>query len=462
MTRATPTAILATLAVCVCATVGAEEEGQVAVRRLAVRPATEPEPAMRYRLMPTFSEWKPGDGSTVLKTAALILVDHSDKDTLERIYKWGGTPLEQLPREEVRSALSQFADVLRYVELGAWRQRCDWDWPLEEGAAMLLPDLVAYRDMGRLLALKVRMQVLDHDYDGAVHTLETGFAFASHVAEGPVLINGLVGSAIASLMLDAMEDLMQAPDAPSLYWALAALPHPLVDLREAVEFELTGMALWPKELRNPEQTYMSPRQWADVFRGFGGAIEEARHAAYVFPAAVALATYTDAKRYLLERGRPPEEVEAMPVLQVVTIYLRDGWRLHADEALKWWYTPYPQARESLDDVERVVAEARKDKSGWLVALLMPALQRARFNQMRLERRIAGLQAVEAIRLHAGATGAGLPERLGEIARAPVPPNPMRDEPFEYELRGGRAVLSAPLEPDDELENALRYEIELVR
>lgn len=462
MRKATPMAVLAFLAACLCATATAQEQEQVAVRRLAVRPAAEPVPAMRYRLMPTFHEREPGNAATVLKTAALMLVEHRDKEALDKVAKWGGMPLEQLPREEVQSVLSQFADVLRYVELGAWRERCDWDWPLQEGAAMLLPDLAAYRNMARLLALKARMQILEHDYDGAIHTLETGFAFASHVAEGRILINGLVGSAIASLMLDATGDLMQAPDAPSLYWALTALPRPLVDLRQAIEFELTGMAFWPKELRKPEQMYLSPRQWAEVFRSLGNLVGEGSRSGSLSPTAIALVTYTDAKRHLLEKGRPPEELEAMPVLQVVAIYLRDGWRLRADEALKWWYAPYPQARAGLDAIERVVAEARKDKSGWLVALLMPALQRARFHQMRFERRIAGLRAVEAMRVHAGVTGAGLPARLEEIERVPVPLNPMRGEPFEYELRDGRAVLSAPLEPDGRPEDAFRYEIELVR
>ncbi len=461
MRRASPMAILAFLTACLCMTTSAQEQEQVAVRRLAVRPAAEPVPAMRYRLLPTFYEREPGNAATVLKTAALMLAQHDDREALQRIGDWAKTPLDQLPLEAVRTALSQFESELHYVELGAWRERCDWDWPLQEGAMMLLPDLAAYRNMARLLALQARMQILERDYEAAIHTLQTGFALASHVAEGRILINGLVGSAIASVMVDAVEDLMQAPDAPSLYWALAALPRPLVDLREAIEFEMTGMAFWPKELRKPERMYLSPRQWAEVFRGFGGLVDESSRSGSLSPMAIALVTYTDAKRHLLEKGQPPEEVEAMPVLQVVAIYLRDGWRLRADALLKWWYVPYPQARVRRLGTEQVLAEAPDNLAGRLAVLLMPALQKARFQQMKLERRRAGLQAVEAIRLHAGATG-GLPERLEEIERVPVPLNPMRDEPFEYELRDGRAVLSAPLGPDGRPEDAFRYEIEMVR
>ena len=53
-------------------------------------------------------------------------------------------------------------------------------------------------------------------------------------------------------------------------------------------------------------------------------------------------------------------------------------------------------------------------------------------------------------------------RVAEIQGVPIPVNPMRGEPFNYELRDGRAVLSAPLEPDDTPERALRYEIEITK
>jgi hypothetical protein len=95
---------------------------------------------------------------------------------------------------------------------------------------------------------------------------------------------------------------------------------------------------------------------------------------------------------------------------------------------------------------------------------MPALGNARFGQVKLDRQIAALRTVEAIRLYAGAAGGRLPARLEEVQQVPVPLNPMTGEPFTYELQADRAVLSAPLESDDRRmpEKAVRYEIQIAK
>jgi hypothetical protein len=53
--------------------------------------------------------------------------------------------------------------------------------------------------------------------------------------------------------------------------------------------------------------------------------------------------------------------------------------------------------------------------------------------------IAGLRVIEAIRMHAAATGS-LPKSLGEIKAVPVPANPVTGKPFAYSLQGETATL----------------------
>jgi phage tail protein X len=460
---------------CALTALGGEKADQATARLLKVHPSAQPQPAFEYRLLPPSYERQPGNAATLYNAAALLLAEQEDEallgkfsklqpvSSLEKASHWSATPLQELPREEVARTLARFSTVLRQVELGAWRERCNWDYPLDEGVSMVLPDLAAYRSTIRLVALRARLEVLEGNCRAAIRTLETGFSFAEHVADGHILINDLVAIAMTSLLLDATEDLIQAPDAPNLYWALTALPCPLVDMREAVELELSGMALWPKQLRKPEETFLNPRQWAVVFNNLagmtrGGGPREVELGA----TAIALAAYTDAKRHLIQKGESPEMVEAMPALQVVAIYLRDGWRRRADEALKRWHTPYPQARAQVENLETIVAEARNEKDGILVAALMPALQKVRFEQMKLDRRIAALRVIEAIRLHAAATGGRLPQRLDEIEQVPVPLDPITGEPFAYELHEDRAVLSAPPDPAGGARSALRYEIQIAR
>ncbi len=474
MPRASLVAILSVAALSACLVAraqapdqaaGADEQAsaQAEVHNLKLHAAAEPMPAFRYRLIPPAYERQPGNAADLYKAAAALLVEQKAEDALGKVDQWGDMPLEDLPRQETKETFAQFSAVLGHVESGAWSEQCEWE-PVT-GPDMPLPDLGQYRRIARLLAPKARVEILDHDYARAVRTLETGLSFAHDVGRGPTLIHGLVGVGTASLMLDVVEEFIQTRDAPSLYWALTALPSPLVDLRPAAELELGGMLFWPKELRDPENAGLSASEWVDAFGRLGEAAmgdfhpNGDRRAAV---AAVAAVAYTDAKRHLLEKGVPAEKVEAMPVLQAVAIYLCDGWRRSADEALKWWYTPYPEARTDAGRLERIAADAAETKDGFMVALLMPALGRVRQAQVKLERRIAALRAVEAVRLHAGAAQGRLPARLADVRQAPVPPDPATGESFAYRLEGQRAVLSGPADGMGRPDTGIRYEIEITK
>jgi hypothetical protein len=67
---------------------------------------------------------------------------------------------------------------------------------------------------------------------------------------------------------------------------------------------------------------------------------------------------------------------------------------------------------------------------------------------RLDRQIAALTAVEAIRSYAAAHGGALPARLEDVSDTPVPQNPVTGKPFEYRVENGSATLadSQSLEP----------------
>src|SRR5205807_2164290 len=91
---------------------------------------------------------------------------------------------------------------------------------------------------GTLLALRARLEMAEGQYDRAVSTLQTGFHLARHVAEVPTTTTALIGLAIAELMLRQVEDLVQAPGARNLYWALADLPRPFISLRRPLQGEM--------------------------------------------------------------------------------------------------------------------------------------------------------------------------------------------------------------------------------
>jgi hypothetical protein len=79
---------------------------------------------------------------------------------------------------------------------------------------------------------------------------------------------------------------------------------------------------------------------------------------------------------------------------------------------------------------------------------------------RLDRRVAALRCVEALRLYAAAHGGEPPARLADVHEVPVPADPVTGQPFDYRLEGDRAVLSAPPPPGEvpDARNSLRYEL----
>ena len=208
---------------------------------LSVSPAEEPSPALRYRLLPISSELNPGDAAPIY----LRLRHEVNEARLASDPGEGRAWSEVAPGEAADpgrpEVLNQWAGTTKLLRIGSRRQSCDWSYPLaeqrQELIEIVMPDCNSMRGWAQVLLVKARVETAEHAYDLAIDTIETGIAFGRHVSEGPFLINNLVGVAICSLMLERVEELIAQPGAPNLYWALTALPRPLVSLREGLEME---------------------------------------------------------------------------------------------------------------------------------------------------------------------------------------------------------------------------------
>ena len=78
---------------------------------------------------------------------------------------------------------------------------------------------------------------------------------------------------------------------------------------------------------------------------------------------------------------------------------------------------------------------------------------AKFAQV--DRQMAALTTVEAIRSYAAANGGKLPQHLEDITETPAPANPATGKPFEYRVENGSAILSAT-----EMDAPLTYTIRI--
>ena len=83
--------------------------------------------------------------------------------------------------------------------------------------------------------MRFRGEVARKDFDDAIRTAKTMFALARHLGEYPTLAANRVGLSVAEMALDTLEEMIQQPGCPNLYWALTDLPCPLVELRKGVQ-----------------------------------------------------------------------------------------------------------------------------------------------------------------------------------------------------------------------------------
>jgi hypothetical protein len=79
---------------------------------------------------------------------------------------------------------------------------------------------------------------------------------------------------------------------------------------------------------------------------------------------------------------------------------------------------------------------------------------------RLDRHVAVLQCLEAMRLHAAVNNGTFPKRLSDITRVPVPGDPATGKPFAYSRTGSKAVLEIPATGEETDRDTMRYELSL--
>ena len=444
------------------------------VYKVAVTPsAVEPTPPLRYRFVASSADLKPGNSVPFLYRAIVGLGGENgerDRKFVEGYDRFSELPLDQLPKDEVRSLLAGYGHIFKELERAAEREQTDWSWRLgeltgTEAIAFLLPEIQQSRQLARLLNLKARLEIAEGRYDDAAATLRVGYRLGRDVAEPPTLINDLVGIAIDSILHGAVMELIAKNGSPNLYWALSTLPSPVIDLTPAMEYEMNLPGRFVPWLLDPEAADRTSRQWRDAFleavaefgRVNGMNVDpgdaEGRLVASLGVTGLALRSYGPAKRRLIESGRDPAEVEAMPVGEVLAVVEKQVLDEVSQELLKGFYLAPPASRVALERAEDDLKRRGMFGSTWSTAeplpfgsVLFPSLTAGLRAQTRLDARTAGLRAVEAVRMHAATTGA-LPKSLAEIEVVPVPADPLTGEPFPYRLDGETATLDMVVAPD---------------
>jgi hypothetical protein len=469
-------------------------DNDIEIVRMTVTPAAEPVPVLRYQFLARAIDLQPGNAvpyyyramADLRGTLKRVREKYNDDTQLSLWYRTGddATPIAELPLEKVRDADQMFEPVYKEHLLPAFsRSDCDWQLGIEElrGVDMisfLLPEFQDSREIARVLALRTRLAIADRRYDDAILTMRQQYRLGHDMAKVPLLVCGLVGIAIDSVSNGTLIDLMANPGSPNMYWALTELPQPLISLQPAARFEMDfGPRMFPL-IDRPETAEHAPQEWnrlwMESIRDFAKANGEVMHGglgpldnvkAGVAATGLGLLGYTHAKERLIAQGIDRDRVEKMAVGQVLAIYTERVYRRFADENEKLWYLPFADmktASAAMGDELRdamFMGSAEDRELLPFVSLLMPAMDAARAAQVRLEREVAALRVIEALRMYAAAHDGSPPRTLDEITAVPVPSNPATSKPFDYHLDGKTAVLTLP--PSDRVSGGnRRYEIQI--
>lgn len=415
---------------------------------LTVSAAKPPEVLVRWTLLPQPRDMRNGNAALAYQQAINLLRD-TPSFAFDAAF---ALPLDELADAEVglvddeaqtrsiEQVLRQNRAVLRAFHEAARYRSCDWQRDINKGFDLLLPDLQHMRRGAQLLMLDARWQMAQGNYKAALYDMQTTLAMGRHLEQGVTLFEGLVGIAISAHTLQQFETLMQQPDAPNLYWALAGLPSPPVSLNKALRFESDMVYLWAPELADSADQDWTAEQWrvaldrvclkiAPVVLGGGEDPDEAR----ALITGLTLVSYPRYKKQLIASGLSKEEVEAMPVAQVVFRQMLREYDIARGEMYKWFSLPYHEARRGRALHEDFAVKLKT--GGNPLALLIPALSRANTIAWQADRHVKAYRVIEAVRYHAATHGGKLPTSLDDITDLPVPDDPMTGEPFKYKVEG---------------------------
>lgn len=429
-----------------------------------------------YRLISRPGELRHGNAAPHLLRAVLLARQKDRARWTDEEYKWinSETPIDSLPVAKAETFVKQFQNVLSIVDEASLYDDCDWGLPpitIQNFATMLIPDIQEMRMLSQILVLRCRLQIAQGKFTEAIDTIRVGLALARHVGKSEFLIGSLVGIAIGSMMLERVEELIQRPGAPNLYWALAQLPTPLIDVRPAIRSELDVFDRSFPQLRQASTRPMTTEQvnalvdsMLESMQSLNGLPKSdldqlaKNWSGRATVAALGMKLYPEAKNSLLEKGIKPATIEAMPALQTVLIHMQDQYDEIREDILHWMELPPWQARSGFV-ASLIRATKTLQTSNPIMAVLLPAVDKVYEAQMRLDWRVTQLRTAEMIRYYLSRHGGKLPTRLADVTDLPAPINPFTGKDFSegYRVGNGIGILEIPSPFTHSLKIGRRYE-----
>ena len=424
------------------------------VIRLHMRPQAAPTPILKYQLLPEVRELNPGNP---VQGYLVCFMEQNhfffDKTEVENREKWQTTPLKDLPVQDLRN---YGGSALRQADYAARLDAPDWQILPKlrrDGFQTLIPDVQWMRILASGLKVRVRAEAAERRFDDALVTAKTMFALSRHMGEHPTLIADLVGVVVANQAVGPLDELIQQPGCPNLYWALTDLPTPLIDFRKGGQGDAVSAAAWLHLLDDKgPMSDAQIQQFLDAVRPMLPDAIKGDPAGWLAARAKDEGRVQAARKRLAESGLAEDKVKQFPAAQVILLDEKLEYEIQNDEAQTRLAVPYwemdklpppPPAEEMRNDLFPWVSDVRK----------------VRQKEVQLDQRLALLRCVEALRIHAAENDGKLPAALADV-KVPLPVDPVTGKPFPYQLDGGTATLrgTAPAGREKEAAYNVRYEV----
>ncbi len=448
-----------------------DAENSLSEKKVILSPRSEPDPALMYQLWVSPNLRQPGNAVAPTLRAQVLWLEkksaHAKDDSLNKAWKWLELPIDDLPQKEVREFIDQHSHVLHELHAAEKMERIDYDMRIQDLRgpdvfATLLPELQVCRDLARLLSLEARLALKEKRFDDAIASLRSGVRLSEISAQmgSATLIGQLVSIAIASTMLQVIEEAMQIPEAPNFYWALASIPDSFGDMRMALEGEALAVRHVFHHMMDLPQEPASEAVWQAhlqaTMRDFltlHNSVEELRTAkddyAALFSGAL-LGAYGDTAIEEIKKrepGREPSRAEA--ILKMTRLEIL---RAQSD-FFKWVLLPANQRKVYLDQAEKSLFELKskyESPAVAIVGLVFPAVNSASAAGSRFLMHRNFLISVEALRAHAAVHEGKLPESLEELSPLPAWMLPHNQTFPEYQLVSDReaTLKRASVRPQD--------------
>jgi hypothetical protein len=446
----------------------------VSTKTLVLHPVNEPRPSLRYRLLPTPFAQKEGNAAIHYLRAIGFPEQNNARKEVERIIEEAnkvatqtGVDINQLPPyswQEMLPAELPVEEVGKYLQLTEFQTReiaaafklknLDFNRQLREvenPISILLLEVQMMRELARTQSLRCRLAIAEGKIEEAFAILGQQTRLATHLNQEPLLVTNLVGASIFSMNWSDALEFAQHPDAPNLYWALAALPRPLMPLEHCFSFEQKWTSLELKELEEVDENHKPAGYW-EVFidrilpRYDQLQILSNNHSMNRQDLVHLIAVgYPGAKRYLIEEEKMDRDlVESYTTAQTFFLAQKKYTEFATEDWMKWSYLDLHTmlADPRYQQIDQKMNQ-RANQFGVItnpVHLLLPAVTQVRQSTARTDLQIAMLMAVEGIRLYASRNPGQLPENLGQLPY-PLPADPFTGQPLQYEKSGNVATLT---------------------